>query len=187
MPLTDLLPDFTPRPPGVTCERYVRGEGRRCAHYVAGGACALPELFRCTEWLKANPGPVAPPPPPRDLFGAPVAPKSVPRPPDARPVAPFKPPVVEPSEVRPPRGLTAEDIASFKALNVEVKLRSAQLGEVWIVPAYTGLDRRELTPEHLATLFGALTVFPGAAVEAFDPLPRRSTPTAADAQRKDAP
>ena len=187
MPLTDLLPDVTTRPPGVTCERYVRGEGRRCAHYVAGGGSALPELFRCSEWLKANPGPLAPPPPPRDLFGAPVAPRPAPRPPDARPVAPLKLPVVEAPEVRPPRGLTTEDIASFKALNVEVKLRSAQLGEVWLVPAYTGQERLELTPEHLATLHGALTVFPDATVDAFDRLPRRSTPAAADAQRKEAP
>jgi hypothetical protein len=97
MALKDLirpaLPPPTPaaeRPPGITCEKFLRSEGRRCAHYLTSGACALATEFMCVEWLKLN-GPnkrgppvlaapaVEPPPvvvePPkplpsaRDLFG----------------------------------------------------------------------------------------------------------------------
>jgi hypothetical protein len=42
------------RPPGITCEKYTRGEGKRCFHDAANGACALPDEFKCVEWLKAN-------------------------------------------------------------------------------------------------------------------------------------
>ena len=86
MALKDLIrPAPTPaaeRPPGITCEKYTRGEGKRCIHYAANGACALPDEFMCVEWLKAN-GPkhahslpvvTEPPKPalPRDLFGNPL-------------------------------------------------------------------------------------------------------------------
>jgi hypothetical protein len=71
------------------------------------------------------------------------------------------------SEPAPPidvdqlRGFTAEDIASFKALGVEVCLHSEAYGELWLVPAYTGRPRKEVTPEHAATVMRVLSVFPG--------------------------
>ncbi|NOJ81584.1 hypothetical protein HNV28_25165, partial [Myxococcus xanthus] len=50
-----LQPTTAPqRPAGVTCETYVRGEDKRCRHYLANGGCALPGVGTCTEWLKVN-------------------------------------------------------------------------------------------------------------------------------------
>ncbi len=84
MVLKDLIgPAPTPaaeRPPGITCEKYTRGEGKRCIHDAANGACALPDEFVGVEWLKANgpkhthsvpvvTEPPKPAPPARDLFG----------------------------------------------------------------------------------------------------------------------
>ncbi|WP_233607558.1 hypothetical protein ACIHQR_29925 [Corallococcus coralloides] len=66
------------------------------------------------------------------------------------------------------RGLTDEDIASFKALGAEVCFASEAYGEVWLVPAYTGQARKELTPEHAATLVRVLSAFPGSRVLSFE-------------------
>jgi hypothetical protein len=190
MALKDLIrPVPTPaadRPAGVTCEHYLRGEGKRCAHYVSNGACALPDEFMCVEWLKVNepglrpaersPAPaVAPAPPPtagvvRDLFGSPVpevkAPAAKPLPlPAPTPTPPL--PEASPIDISRLRGFTTEDIESFKVLGVEVCLQSDSFGELWLVPAYTGQPRRELTPEHLATVLHALSVFPGSRVTGF--------------------
>jgi hypothetical protein len=190
MALKDLIkPASTPaadRPAGITCERYLRGEGKRCAHYVSNGACALPDEFMCREWLKVNepglppadpsPPPVVAPTPPapaevRDLFGNPVpqvdapAPKLLPTVPAPTPTPAI--PDASPIDLSRLRGFTTEDIESFKALGVEVCLKSDSFGELWLVPAYTGQPRRELTPEHLATVLHALSVFPGSRVTGF--------------------
>ncbi|MCK6529685.1 hypothetical protein L6R50_19740 [Myxococcota bacterium] len=66
--------------------------------------------------------------------------------------------------------LTAEDVASFCALGVEVKATSPEFGEMWLVPAYTGSGRKEITPEHLGVLHTVLREFPGARVESFESL-----------------
>jgi hypothetical protein len=134
----------------------------------------------CVEWLKHNgpppaaaPLPVAAPSGPHvavqhALFGPPVAiAVETPKP---QPVATFVPPVAtrEPVvDVDQLRGFTPDDIESFKALGVEVQLESEAFGEIWLVPAYTGADRREITPEHAATLARVMSVFPGARVTAF--------------------
>jgi len=192
MALKDLIrPAPTPaaeRPPGITCESYTRGEGKRCAHYAAGGACSLPTEFMCVEWLKHNgPAPAPTPAEPakanpqpldRDLFGNPVpviveppraklpAPVSLPRPVATEPVV----------DVDQLRGFTTEDIESFRALGVEVRLESEAYGEIWLVPTYTGADRREITPEHAATLARVISVFPGARVVAFHKSPKPERP-----------
>lgn len=130
-------------------------------HFKASGACALPDEFMCIEWLKAN-GKARPAPPDRQAaeaseIAATVAPELT--------------------------GLTSADIESFRALGVEVRLRSETYGEVWLVPAYTGQARKELTPEHAATVLRVLEVFPGSQVISFEKhtnperperLPRRS-------------
>ncbi|MCP3170161.1 hypothetical protein [Myxococcus qinghaiensis] len=179
------------RPAGVTCEKYVPGEGRRCLRYLSHGGCTLPGVSRCTEWLKAN-GQAAPrrevavpsPAPvdsssPRpatgtlDLFGHPLhgaAPKQArPAAPPLNVKAPSEPDTV--SSLPDLRGLTTEDIASFKALGAEVCFRSETYGEVWLVPAYTGQSRKELTPEHAATLVRVLSAFPGSRVMSFEKRP----------------
>lgn len=193
MALTHLLQP-TPaqqRPSGVTCEAYVRGEGKHCLHYRSGGGCALPSVGgTCTEWLKVNrqarphrdvaaPPALVPPaksvPAAVDLFGHPLteagskklapAPASKPAPPAASPAV--KLPEAEPS-LSALRGLTDEDIASFKSLGAEVCFASEAYGEVWLVPAYTGQARKELTPEHAATLVRVLSAFPGSRVMSFE-------------------
>jgi pyruvate/2-oxoglutarate dehydrogenase complex dihydrolipoamide acyltransferase (E2) component len=178
----------------ITCGKYEADhEGRRCRHYGGRGACALPDEFMCVEWLKANgPKPAAdarksppvveapkpePLPQARDLFGNPVAlPEEPPKPkavagPIARKLA------AEPTiDVDQLRGFTTEDIESFKALGVEVRLHSETYGELWLVPAYTGKPRKELTPEHAATVMRVLSVFPGSHVVAFEKTPKPERP-----------
>jgi hypothetical protein len=68
----------------------------------------------------------------------------------------------------PFRGLTTEDIERFKALGAEVCFRSDAHGEMWLVPEYTSQARREITPEHAATIARVLTVFPDARVVSFN-------------------
>ena len=175
----------------ITCLRFEAIPGtRRCRHYLKGGACSLPDEFMCIEWLKAN-GYAAPeslppveetpaPPPPatppagddRDLFGQavrrpPAPPTEKPRPdagaPDAEPV-----PVV--------RNLTDEDIASFKALGVEVCLATEGCGEIWLVPEYTARgDRQEISVRDAATLAAVCSAFPGARVTRFEKEPARES------------
>lgn len=162
MALKNLLrPTPTPaaeRPPGITCPKYVRGEGKRCLHFKSSGACALPDEFMCVEWLKRNgpPSSDAPPAPARAATSAPSAPASQPETP------------IKTECLGDLRGLTTEDIASFKALGVEVRLKSEAYGDLWLVPAYTGQARKELTPEHAATVVRVLTAFPGSQVISFE-------------------
>ena len=157
--------------PAFDCPKYDPLPGsKRCRHYLDNGACALPDEFMCVEWMKANgyaPKPVEPTGP---LFkGLPevvASPRATqidrPRVVTQKPDDPDQP---------PPRGLTTEDIESFKALKAEVCMRTPHLGELWLVPEYTGQDRRELTPEHAATLYQVLAVFPGAQVVSFEKSP----------------
>jgi len=176
------------RPAGITCPHYDSPPGqKRCRSYLKGGACSRADELMCTEWLKANghtvprdEAPTSLPPEPEapaelkpatDLFGNPAAgPKNPPKSTVKKP-APAPLPVTRTCEhdlPPPPPGLTAEDISSFKALGVEVCLRSEEVGEVWLVASYTGKDRREITPEHAATLHHLLQVFPGSQVVSFD-------------------
>ena len=60
-----------------------------------------------------------------------------------------------------------QDIASFKALGVEVHLVDELVGDVWLVPTYTGQDRAELSIEHAALLAAVCSAFPGASVASF--------------------
>ena len=163
------------KPAGITCEQYVRGEGKRCRHYLPNGACSLPGELMCVEWLKKNGQ--RPPPPAKDLFGNPL-----PDPPAKKPAKPQQPTADKPTvaveqpataeQASPPRrGLTTEDIESFKALGVEVCIRSDDYGDLWLVPASTGQSRKEITPEHLATIARVLDAFPGSRVVAFDKKP----------------
>ena len=77
------------------------------------------------------------------------------------------------------RGLTDEDIEAFRRLNVEVCFRSEELGEIWLVPAKTGQDRRELVPEELALLCRVTEVLPGAHVVSLEKKPPTEKESAA--------
>ena len=81
------------------------------------------------------------------------------------------------AERPPPRGLTTEDIDSFKALRAEVCLSSDAFGEVWLVPEYTGQDRKEITPEHAATICRVIEAFPGSRVVSFEKTPKSDEET----------
>lgn len=162
---------MSPRPTAplpISCPKYEPVEGtRRCRQYHADGACALPDEFMCVEWLKANghasaPSAPAPPPLERDLFGAPMPPPLDASSP-SRASAPSAPPTKLAARV--PAVHTA-DLASFQALGTEVRLDSTDLGELWLVPAYTGADRQELTFDHAALLATLCHALPSARITA---------------------
>jgi len=182
----------------ITCAKYQAiPNSKRCVHYQDGGTCSLPDEFLCIEWQKANAGripgsPITPPPAsapsvrpvdsadPRsldhDLLGHPLPPQKpkevAPREESAR--SETTPPVGKLGELTEPvliRGLTDADIASFKALNVEVCIRNESIGEVWLVPEYTGQDRKEISCEDAAFLTAVVAAFPGAKVTSFDKRP----------------
>lgn len=207
MALKDLLrpapPPPTPaseRPPNITCEKYTRGESKRCIHFQQGGTCALADEFLCTEWAKVNGygkralpvlearpevAPVAMPPKPiaRDLFGNPLP--EVSPPPTSKASTPPAPIVLAPKpdadaqpavDVDQLRGFTTDDIESFRALGVEVLLHSETYGDVWLVPAYTGRDRKEITAEHAATLARVMSIFPGSNIVSFEKTAKGAKP-----------
>jgi len=72
-------------------------------------------------------------------------------------------------EVPVVRNLTDEDVASFKALGVEVCLATEDCGEVWLVPEYTSRDdRKEISVRDAATLAAVCSAFPGARVTSYE-------------------
>ena len=62
---------------------------------------------------------------------------------------------------------TEEAFRSFAELGVTVCVVSETLGELWLVPSYTGQPRSEITPEHLMTLRRLLAAFPDSHVSEF--------------------
>ncbi len=142
MPLTDLLKPQSPapaapvdRPAGITCEKYVPGEGKRCVSYVDNGACSRPDEFMCVEWMKRNAN-------------------------KTDGTAPQKAIVAVPPTLKEGQLLTRDDVESFKKLGVEVELKSP-LGTFWLVPVRTGKERMELTVEEAVTLANVVHVFGG--------------------------
>jgi len=179
------------KPTGFSCPNYEPQPGsKRCRSYLDRGACALPSELMCREWMRANNqgpapveagslaapvAPITPEPerpleaPARDLFGQPVRSQPAAALVKARPDQPkraIEPEPEPPGEPDPVRGLTTEDLESFKELGVEVCLRSEALGEVWLVPERTGQDRKESTPELAATIVRVGSAFPGSRVVA---------------------
>ena len=163
------------------CPKYVPdASGKRCRHYLKG-ACALADEFMCVEWLKANghampEGHPALVPPQTDLFGppAPAAKPTSRKANSSKPAtssdsvatSPERP--VNGEEQRPLEPIPKDDIESFRALGVEVCLRSEEIGDVWIVPDYRDSSRKELSIEHAATLCLVVGAFPGSKVIAFE-------------------
>ena len=164
----------------VGCSGYTPLPGKkRCSHYQDKGDCSVSDA-KCKEWLKLNtrkqPAGSA-----TDLFGHPLPELKRPRrrQTEEKPAAQSPAKVMDKSVVTSAaeaeenaqaesRGLTTEDIDSFKALGVEVNLKSDTLGTVWLVPEYTDQDRKEITPEHAATLSQVMAVFQGSTIESFE-------------------
>jgi hypothetical protein len=128
-----------------------RGCARRRACAGAEARRARPDVAQPAAKVSAAPAPIA------------LAP---------RPDADAQPAV----DVDQLRGFTTEDIESFKALGVEVLLHSETYGDVWLVPAYTGRDRKEITPEHAATLARVMSVFPGSHIVSFEKTAKTNNP-----------
>ena len=155
MTILQRYPNQSPDPV-TNCPRYQpRAGSKRCEHYLDGGACALATEFMCVEWLKANRHLV---PQDHPSHG------SMPAPPVL--LSGVASPAPEPAQARTP--ITQEEIASFKALGVELCLDLGEAGPVWLVPHYTSQARKEITPEHAATLRLLLDAFPGARIAAFE-------------------
>ncbi|MCU0658581.1 MAG: hypothetical protein MUF64_25990 [Polyangiaceae bacterium] len=109
-----------------------------------------------------------PAPPPPAAPQAPAPPVALPAP--TLSAAPARPQALLPRKAPQAQVLLSvrdSDIASFKALGVEVRLLDEHLGEVWLVPAYTGQDRAELSVEHAALLAAICSAFPAANVVSF--------------------
>jgi hypothetical protein len=178
------MPNDPDRKPNIDCSKYLPLPGsKRCRHYLDGGACALASEFMCVEWLKRNGHPVPEHHPTRTVPPAQPAlfPTLVPAnqgqaspapsvsEPAQRPAVAPKVPEAMPAPVpaHPRAPITQDEIDSFKALGVELCIRSEELGEVWLVPHYSGQARKEITPEHAATLRILLEAFPGGRVTSF--------------------
>lgn len=170
---------------GFTCPHYSPKSGsKRCEHYLQNGACNRGDEFMCVEWLKANEQKTNQPEETqlkpastdhkndvdRDLFGNPLPPKPKAEIKAQPPKATLAPTEPRPMEAPLVRNLTDEEIASFKALGVEVCINTDEAGEIWLVPEYTGKDRKEITVEHAATLSMVCAAFPGAKVSSFEKL-----------------
>ena len=154
-------------PSKITCPHYDPLSGsKRCRNYAQGGACARPDELMCVEWLKRN-GPAAEKKKEPGFRLEPQdPPKPEPAPSPSRSVPRMK---SNPQESAPlVRNLTDEEVASFKALGASVCLDTEHVGELWIVPEYTGEERREISVEHAATLSALCAAFPGARVKAFE-------------------
>lgn len=173
---------YTGKPAGdndnYSCPHYSTVAGsKRCAHYLDGGACARDDEFMCVEWLRLN-HPDNPlvsktedKPARTDLFGNPVPEEPPPQAEPEKPPVASAPPPGPAKEREPPivRNITDEEIASFRALGGSVCICSEDVGDVWLVPEYTGKDRLELRIDHAATLTAICAAFPGAKVTEFIP------------------
>jgi hypothetical protein len=138
--------------------------------------------------------PAAKPPRPTDLFGEPIPePKRARRSKRTqqrgphqrhatkRPCTPSSAPPAPPKKAEGVlplvRNVTDEEVASFKALGVEVCIESARVGDIWLVPEYQNENRRELRIDHAATLSVVCSAFPGAKIVSFE----KVSPAEADA------
>jgi hypothetical protein len=168
------------RSPNIDCPKYLPLPGsKRCRHYLDGGACSLASEFMCVEWLKRNRR-VVPHDHPAQTSSPSVTESHVPMAPPAAPERDQRAPTVpaapmplafesQPAGAITPRVAIPQDaLDSFRALGVELCIRSEELGEVWLVPGYTGQARKEITHEHAATLRLLLEAFPGGRIAAFE-------------------
>ncbi|MDF1522242.1 MAG: hypothetical protein P1P87_05415 [Trueperaceae bacterium] len=186
-------PRYDPVPGTKRCKHYLKGgacslpDEFMCVEWLkANGhhvAPPLPPLDPVEATPPSEPRPAQPSSQPtkprmdrteRDLFGAPVRSRPTAR--SAREPEPTSPersrPELDPRDVPVVRNLSDEDIASFKALNVEVCLATEDCGQIWLVPEYTGrTDRKEISARDAATLAAVCSAFPGARVTSFEKTP----------------
>lgn len=188
-------PRYDPVPGTKRCKHYLKGgacslpDEFMCVEWLkANGHQVPPPLpplapVEATPPSEPAPAPAQPSSPPtqprpdrteRDLFGAAVRPRPAVR--SSREPEPTSPersrPEADPRDAPVVRNLSDEDIASFKALNVEVCLATEDCGQIWLVPEYTGrADRKEISARDAATLAAVCSAFPGARVTSFEKTP----------------
>jgi hypothetical protein len=150
-----------PRCGNISCHRFAADAGgRRCRHYLEGGFCDLDTEFRCVEWMKKN-GQLEEAERIVRLQAEELG--LVPR--KASPGSTASPAVERTVLLH---RLSDDDVASWKALGVEVCIASDEVGEVWLVPEYTGQsDRKELRIDHAVALTAVCGAFPGARITSF--------------------
>lgn len=153
---------------GIVCPHYrAVSPAKRCESYVDGGTCARPDHFLCVEWERANAHRL-----PRPPVSPPGAPPSTPetgqgsmgnvvqlRPKDPRVSAPHAQ-IAEGDG----HGLFQIDLGSLARRGLRACIASESLGEIWLVPEYTGSHDRELSYEHAAMLSAICAAIPGAQV-----------------------
>jgi hypothetical protein len=157
------------RPSASDCPDYeAQPSARRCRHYVGYGRCSTPQHAECIDWRRANPTlplPAMPtfPAAAQLSFGIDGRPEMPAVRSERRrlPIASAINRELSPAADLPP-GLRPEAVASLAARGVEVCLPSPTLGDIWLVPAYTEADRREMTFKHAAALATIVHAFPGA-------------------------
>ncbi len=176
----------------IACIEFRSNDNKTCIHYRAKGHCALSGRNRCSEWLKVNGmpsqkekdynkhltqeaqrGDADQSQRETDLYGDPLP---LPKPErksrryshtSKRHLSTTKP-ADNIKLLPPPPGMTKENIESFKALRAEVCIKSKSCGDIWLVPEYTQQQRKELIPEHFATLWHIADIFPGAKIISFE-------------------
>ncbi len=166
----------------IACPHYVALNGsRRCVSYVDGGGCQREDTFMCTEWLRKNSSaralkpatPAASTPQATqaatatDLFGQLVRAQPSNTRTDSKPSRSLP----SPSSAQPPssftRPITEEEIKALEERGVELCVRAETVSELWLVPAYTGSARNEMTFRDAATIAAVCAAFPGAEVTTF--------------------
>jgi hypothetical protein len=184
-------PRYDPVPGTKRCKHYLKGgacslpDEFMCVEWLKANGHHVPPPLPPLDPVEAEPPtePAPAPAPPssptqpradrteRDLFGAPVRPRPATRSSREPELASSERsrPELDPRDVPVVRNLSDEDIASFKALNVEVCLATDDCGEIWLVPEYTGrADRKEVSARDAATLAAVCSAFPGARVTSFE-------------------
>jgi hypothetical protein len=172
--------------PSIECPHYVALAGtRRCKSYLDGGGCRREDTFLCTEWLRKNPSqrvqqlsapapsaPLASSAAATDLFGQVVRAQPSNTRLEGKPLGSSAPLPVQtaPAFTRP---ITERQIKALEERGIELCVRSDAVGELWLVPAYTGAERNEMTFRDAASIAALCAVFPGAEVTRFEHRPRR--------------
>lgn len=78
-------------------------------------------------------------------------------------------------QMREGRGKMSERLSDHDLSEVLLDNRGRP-GDVWLVPAYTGRERKEITPEHAATLARVMSVFPGSHIVSFEKTAKTNNP-----------
>lgn len=190
------------RPPGITCNKFVADakSSKRCARYLKGGSCDLDTEFLCVEWLKkqhperfdgTSQQTTDPTGPATNQTGLPdIQPPATPARAKPKHVSPVTTPpgqlrdrergvagnlTEQPATLARSEPLGLDRVNALANQEYEVCLEGWGENEVWVVPAYTGKPRVELSYVDMATLRELLVVLPGARVKQITSGPKKGS------------